>query len=57
VNFDADFAGPRLGVGNILIAQNVGRAVFVEDYGFHSRNFIVRRVRRAVLRSASNCTV
>ena len=37
---DADFAGARQGIGNVLIAQNVGRTVLVDDDGFHFRDFM-----------------
>ncbi len=40
VHLDADFAGARHGIGNVLVAQNVGRTVFVDDDGFHFRNFM-----------------
>ena len=33
---DADFAGARDGIGDLLVAQNVGRPEFVNDDGFHS---------------------
>ena len=35
VDLDADFAVARDRVGKVLVAQNVGRAVFVDDDRFH----------------------
>ena len=38
VHLDADFAGARDRIGNLFVAQNVGRTVFVDDDGFHAKS-------------------
>ena len=40
VHLDADFAGTRHRVRHILVAQHLGRTIFVDDNRLHSRAFV-----------------
>ena len=43
MDLDADFAVARDRVGKVLVAQNVGRAVFVDDDRFHRWSCVMPR--------------